>query len=168
MTRAWMVFGLVLSLGLPAWWVRHAERVSTEGEVVILELAPRDPRSLIQGDYMVLRYRLAADLHDTADWPRTGVLAVTVDERDVVTGARRLATDDLRPDERRLVYRLRAGRIRLGAESWFFQEGLGDHYAQARFGELRVDASGAAFLVGLRDADLVPLDPEPESAAATR
>ena len=35
------------------------ERQLASGRLVYLELAPVDPRSLMQGDYMALRYRMA-------------------------------------------------------------------------------------------------------------
>jgi uncharacterized membrane-anchored protein len=35
------------------------ERLLAHGRIVVLELAPVDPRSLMQGDYMQLNYRVA-------------------------------------------------------------------------------------------------------------
>ena len=35
------------------------ERIKTGGEPIFLELAPVDPRSLMQGDYMALRFAIA-------------------------------------------------------------------------------------------------------------
>ena len=35
------------------------ERIVRNGETVLLRIAPRDPRSLLQGDYMALRYTMA-------------------------------------------------------------------------------------------------------------
>jgi len=52
-----------------------------------------------------------------------------------------------------LRYRDRHGDLRLGAEAFFFEEGKGDLYANARYGELRVTGRGDAVLVGLRDAE---------------
>src|SRR5207247_8096849 len=37
------------------------ERQLESGKVVYLELAPVDPRSLMQGDYMALRFKIAND-----------------------------------------------------------------------------------------------------------
>ena len=41
------------------------ERHIAEGEVVYLELAPVDPRSLMQGDYMALNFELSNDIQRT-------------------------------------------------------------------------------------------------------
>ena len=38
------------------------ESLKANGETILLELAPRDPRSLLQGDYMALNYRLHNEL----------------------------------------------------------------------------------------------------------
>lgn len=38
------------------------ERIVKEGTTVLLQLAPRDPRSLLQGDYMALRYAMTSDV----------------------------------------------------------------------------------------------------------
>ena len=38
------------------------EQILENGDTLLLQLAPRDPRSLLQGDYMILRYTLAAKI----------------------------------------------------------------------------------------------------------
>ena len=56
---------LLLSLGLLAminWDIVKREAWLAEGEVVRLELAPVDPRSLMQGDYMTLNYQIMATI----------------------------------------------------------------------------------------------------------
>jgi uncharacterized membrane-anchored protein len=52
---------------------------------------------------------------------------------------------------------VRAGRPKFGTNAFFFEEGTADRYADARYGEIRVDAEGEAILTGLRDRDLRPL-----------
>ena len=49
--------------------------------------------------------------------------------------------------------RVRAGRVRVGTDAYFFQEGMAERYAGAAYGEYRVAADGAAVLTGLRDAE---------------
>jgi uncharacterized membrane-anchored protein len=60
----------------------------------------------------------------------------------------------LADDEVRVRYRRRGHRVRIGAESFFFEEGTAERYATARYGELRVAPDGEVVLVGLRDAAL--------------
>jgi uncharacterized membrane-anchored protein len=47
--------------------------------------------------------------------------------------------------------------VRLGAESFFFQEGHAQLYNGARYGEVRVAPSGTSVLVGLRGQEREPL-----------
>jgi uncharacterized membrane-anchored protein len=51
------------------------------------------------------------------------------------------------------------GTIKLGAESFFFQEGLAPVYNRARYGALHVDASGTSLLVGLADENQNLIEP---------
>jgi uncharacterized membrane-anchored protein len=146
------------------------ERVLAEGQTVFLPLAPVDPRSLMQGDYMVLRYALELEMRHRQgtdpfgelprDVPRHGNLVIAVDERGVGHFARFDDDRPLAPHERLLEYRLRedwGSSLRIGGESFFFEEGSADVYAGAQFGELVIADDGEAVLVGLRDHNLQPL-----------
>jgi len=104
---------------------------------MLLELAPRDPRSLFQGDYMSLRYAITGD--EPGKWPRDGLLQVTLDADSVVRSYRLHGPGaPLGPDEHLLRYRRRAGAIRLGPDAFFFQEGSGSVLP----GEVRRAAGG--------------------------
>src|SRR5690606_17741733 len=61
-TRTLTLVAGLLVLGVVNYAIHGKERVIRNGEVVFLELAPVDPRSLMQGDYMALRFQLAADI----------------------------------------------------------------------------------------------------------
>lgn len=153
--RALFWLGLVLALAPVAWRAARFEQVLAEGTVLLAPLAPVDPRSLMQGDYMRLRY--ADPLPERAGEAGTMIVAVGDDR---VIAFRRL--DDGKPPgpgEYRLHWRRRNGALLLAADSFLFQEGLADLYAGARFAVLRVDESGQALLAGLADADRRPLGP---------
>ncbi|NTX59281.1 GDYXXLXY domain-containing protein [Myxococcus sp. CA051A] len=160
--------GLALALLVPLGLVAQKEHVLATGQTVLLELAPRDPRSLMQGDYMVLDYALTRALNvDGLDGPSSGLLVLKLDEHGVGRFVRMDSPDQpLAPGEFKLSYRTRKGRTRLGAESFFFQEGHADHYARARYGELRAATNGSSVLVGLRDEQRQPLGagPDPEAS----
>lgn len=132
--------------------IYQKEQTLTHGRQVFLKLAPVDPRSLMQGDYMRLRYDLANQLR-TTHLPPDGRLIVQLDAEGVGTTARLEDDKPLAPNETLLRYRDREG-VRLGAESFFFQEGQAELYDKAKYGELRVDASGDSVLVGLRGEKL--------------
>jgi len=142
-------------LALVDFSIAGKERLLAAGKPVYLELAPVDPRSLMQGDYMALNYEMTnAFRQDPAR--KDGHLVVALDERGVARFARFHEGTPLAPGEYLLRYRVR-DRVRLGAESYFFQEGHADRYAGARYGELRVARTGDSVLVGLADDHLRPL-----------
>ena len=131
------------------------EGVLEDGNTMLLRLAPLDPRSLMQGDYMVLRYALANNV-PKKQLANKGCVVVTLDENKVAKFLRVHDDIPLNDGEHLLFYRNRDG-LRMGAESFFFQEGDAKLYSKARYGELKVDKSGASVLVGLRGEDFTPL-----------
>jgi uncharacterized membrane-anchored protein len=150
--------GLVLILAIVNWQIAAKERVLRDGERMLLELAPVDPRSLIQGDYMRLDYAIARELLNHHDWPDDGRIVVVNDADGVARFVRREERGvGLGVAEHLLRYRRRAGQIRIGTDAFYFQEGLADLYRGARYGELRVDADGEGVLIGLRDQARQPL-----------
>jgi uncharacterized membrane-anchored protein len=164
--------GLVIVLGVVNAAIVGKEKHLAEGRVVYLELAPVDPRALMQGDYMALRFELANAVYRAlpkTDGPRRrrhdvdaadGYVVVALDERRV--GAfRRLADDQpLADDELRLRFRVRSGAVKFATNAFFFQEGQGPVYQPAHYGQFRVDAAGELLLVALADEDLQMLTPE--------
>ncbi|MEO8337165.1 MAG: GDYXXLXY domain-containing protein [bacterium] len=156
--RALAMGGLVLALAVPNWAIWQKERTLASGTPMLLELAPVDPRSLMQGDYMRLDYAMARSIDARSGWPNDGLLVVTLDSAGVATFVRRYAPSvPVTAGERLLRYRMRDGRVRVGSNAFFFKEGDANRYARARYGELRVDARGTSVLVGLRDASRMPL-----------
>lgn len=156
-TRGLMLLGALLVLGALNVAIVGKERIRRDGVTVYLALAPVDPRSLMQGDYMALRFALAQELERgvapagaAAREGETRRAAIALDARQVA----HLASADA-PATLQLRYRIRSGRVWLGTNAFFFEEGSAQRFAGARFGEFRVDrTSGEAVLVGLRDATL--------------
>jgi uncharacterized membrane-anchored protein len=148
--------GLALILIVANRDILAKRQVIAEGRQVLLEIQPVDPRSLLQGDYMALRYaeRLMPQEDTIAALPRSGTAIVALD-RDGV--ARFVRVDDNAPlaaDEQRLRFKHArdSGALQYGAEAFFFQEGDAVLYSNAKYGVLRVDADGNSVLVGLADA----------------
>lgn len=141
-------------------WQR--EGLITNGRTVFLALAPVDPRSLMQGDYMALRFQIANEAFSTDNTKdlKDGVIVLAVDERNVGTFKRFADSGTPAPDERLIRYRIRNGQPKLVTNSFFFQEKQGDQYRDAKFGEFRLSNNGEAILVALRDAELNELGPK--------
>lgn len=137
------------------WLIVAKERTLATGSLMLLDMAPRDPRSIMQGDYMTLRYRLAQDIEHAAANALTadGNVIVTLDQNKVAQFVRiDQAGVTLANNEYRLKYRIRNGRAKLATDAYFFQEGQGQIYATARYGKFRVDQQGDTVLIGLCDA----------------
>lgn len=146
---------LLVAVNLTIW---QRENLLRDGQAVLLELAPVDPRSLMQGDYMALRFAVAQKLQPAgvADANVTeGYVVVKRDERNVGVFDRVYRDGEtLAANESRVHYRLRRRDVRIVTNAYFFQEGTAAEYSGARFGELRVAGNGDALLVGMRDKDL--------------
>ena len=151
-------FGLVAVLGTVNVLTGLREQQANSGQVVFLSLAPVDPRSLLQGDYMILRYAISAEASRVSSLSRTGSIVVTLDERNIGQFARIHTPDTpLKNNEILIKYRARNRGLWLGPESFFFQEGDAAIYRSAEYAELRVSNNGSVLLVGLRGPDLEPL-----------
>lgn len=178
---AGLVGGLMLILLVVNMGIAQRERILASGSRVVLALAPVDPRSLMQGDYMALRFEAAeqlppvlarapADVANRIEGRQGGYMALRRDAQ----GVHRLAAvtsrldaslppsgaDDTSrsADSALLEFRLRDGRVRIVTDAWFFPEGSAARYEGARYGELRVDRRGRGLLTGLLDSQLKPLN----------
>ena len=150
----WIWIGLACVLGGAGWGVWSNERILAEGRVVLLELAPIDPRSLMQGDYMALNYALNNTLRQKQ--PRAdGYAVVRLDARQVATLIR--VQPELLPlagDELAIRYRVRNHQMRIATNAFFFQEGHEKDFRTARYGEFRLGANGEPRLTAMLDAGL--------------
>lgn len=155
MRRILLVVLSLATLALCNLAILRNERLLASGETLFLELAPADPRSLIQGDYMRLRYAIEQQAQPAAAarGQRRGHLVVALDAAHVGTFVRLHAGEPLGPGERLLSYRLERQRVRIDPDSFLFQEGLADRYRAAKFGEFKLDGAGGRLLVGLTDGE---------------
>lgn len=144
-----------------AIWQKQ-ELIAT-GRPVFVELAPVDPRSLMQGDFMRLNYSLPSNtslaLSPLRRFGRPYVV-VTLDGRGV---AKMLRVEDpslpAAGSEMRIELTPKDGRWVIVSDAWFFREGDGERWTAARYGEFRVAPDGRALLVGLADANLKRIEP---------
>ena len=86
--RGIVLAALLLVLGGVNYAVWQRERLLAEGQVVLLELAPVDPRSLMQGDFMRLNFRLPAEAtreFEPLRGARRPLVVARRDERGVAT-----------------------------------------------------------------------------------
>jgi len=160
------VVALVVILAAVNWSIYGKEQHLAQGTVVYLQLAPVDPRSLMQGDYMALRFRVANEIYQ--DLPKLqgdrrwrqdvaaadGYAIVVLDEKGIGTfkavhDGQRLASNEIM-----MRYRVRNGEVRFATNAFFFQEGDAELYTPARYGQFRVDKKGELLLTGMYDEQL--------------
>ena len=155
--RASPAAAFLLVAGVTAHAVVDFERVLAAGRIVLIELAPVDPRSLMQGDYMALRFAPDDGLPrrtegGAAPPPRFAYLEVDEEGRARLAGVGESLPAPAGAIGLRI--RMRDGAPSVGPNAFFFQEGQAAGLAGARWGEFRVAADGMALLTHLRDADL--------------
>lgn len=137
------------------------EKVLSEGETVLLALRPVDPRSLMQGDYMTLRFEVCNHIYGLeAESNKFCVVRLDDDRVAHFVSLTNDAEVALREDELLLRYSLEKNSFgrksyTIGSNSYFFQEGTGNKYVAATYGMLKVvtkgEMIGTCSLVGLCD-----------------
>ncbi len=153
-----MLIAVVLAVMNMAIWQK--EQILSEGETVYVKLAPVDPRSLMQGDYMRLRYAVDDEL------PRDR--EINSDKVVIRTNAKAIAEfvrlDDGSPlaaGEKR--FKLDHSRFWAGIKpkSFFFQEGHAKVYENAEYGIFIFAKNNpdSYLLQGLADKDLQEIIP---------
>lgn len=160
LARVLLAIGVLLALGVTQYDVFKKEDIIAHGQRIYVEIQPADPRSIMQGDYMALRFALPNDLwgqeqQNNLKLSGKAFVVATLDARGVAT-VQRLATQDeaLADNAVLLPIKKMKGRWVLVTDAYFFPEGKGRVFAAARFGELRILGQGRALLVGLADKDL--------------
>ena len=145
-----LAINLLLVLVFFVLSVLSKEATLANSRQILVQLAPVDPRSLMQGDYMALNYSITGRI-----WDNGGkYIVVKVDDDNVATFVRQQNDKTLNDGELLIRWTTnKRGRKSIGADNYFFQEGTGDKYAVAHYGLLRVDSDGNCILVGLCDRE---------------
>lgn len=148
-----MILLAVLVLAILNYGIYEKEQIKAHGDTLWLELAPVDPRSLMQGDYMRLRYALAQKVSadSLARHQKRGYLVIRPDAENVAQFVRFHDGGDLKAGEKLLHFHKRYRQVRIVPDSFFFQEGHGKYYENARYGVFKFDGAGRSLLVGLAD-----------------
>ena len=166
---------LIALLGAVNYKVQQFEDVLATGKPVVLKIAPADPRSLMQGDYMVLNYAILSELQQSQfssesneSNETTGIdelspsgkkayILVHLDKNHVATLCE--AQSEIPTDFKHctpnvyLPIRYKGWLPELPSQDYFFAEGKGEHYAQAEYAEYRFK-DGILLLARLLDKDL--------------
>lgn len=144
----------LLLFGALNYGIYEKQQIIATGETLLLELAPVDPRSLMQGDFMRLRYaveRAAVEAPDAEEQKKRGHMVIRSDARRVAAFVRFHAGEELQPGERLIRFHKFYGRFHIVPDSFLFQEGHAAFYEDAKYGVFKFDPDDARLLVGLAD-----------------
>ena len=161
-----LIGGALLTLLVANSAIWQKENLIAHGTKVFVPLAPVDPRSLMQGDYMRLNF---AAINDPALAQLANLrgkrphMVMKLDTRGVASIVRmQKAGDALAADEMLIELTPKDGRWVVVTDAWFFKEGDATLWQTAKFGEFRVLPDGRALLVDMVDADLKAIaEPKP-------
>ena len=174
MKKWYAVLALVLILGGINWSIMEKEAQLSTGDITYLKLIPVDPRSLMQGDYMALRFELSDRIlealpkdSEKKGWrhrdnlsAKDGFIVATLDENKIATFSRLYQAGSLLAvNEIKLQYRIRNKKVKFATNAFFFQEGTAETYEIAKYGQFRVNEKGGLLLAAMYDEKLTLLKP---------
>jgi uncharacterized membrane-anchored protein len=154
------ILTLLVVLGSVGWSIQQKEATLADGRTILLPMGPRDPRSLMQGDYMRLNYdpSLFPSKKVIETLSYKGFVILTLDDKQQATFARMADGEPISSAEIRVRYRRakvgwRNSGIKYAADSFFFEEGQASRFSDARFVMVQVGLNGETVLTGLANAD---------------
>ncbi len=145
------------------------EKHLNSDKFVYLALAPVDPRSLMQGDYMALRLELSDKVYNAILEKEAGRsvpektalndghVIVSLNDLNIGTFKTLYQDQSLSDNEILIHYRMHKKTIELATNAFFFQEGHGELYQDAYYGRFSVDKHGSLLLTGMYDKNLTKL-----------
>jgi uncharacterized membrane-anchored protein len=161
--------------------IASKEALLEQGTVMLLELRPVDPLSLLQGFYMALNFEAEIDISDelelpkgasAQDRPETGLAIMRAAGGGEYVFARIYnAGEALAENEHLLAFKIVYSNfnsvVHIGGGSFFFEEGYEQLYSRARYAEFRVAENGASVLKQLCDQNknVIAILPQGESTS---
>lgn len=157
----------IATLGIANFSIWQFEDILENGEKIVLKLAPRDPRSLMQGDYMILNYAILNELNELKiealdDVEKQYIFYLKLNNEN---GVDQLCGYSLSspPMEfspcRENIYlpiKVQRHQIKMAGMDFFFPEGQRAYFEQAEYGEFRFK-NGKLLLLRLLDKGQNPL-----------
>lgn len=152
------VFIAIIAINLN---INKKQDLIENGEVLLFELAPVDPRSLMQGDYMRLRFKLARKIQDKLYVKNTnktipihqGFAIVEKGKNQVVSFVGLFNNQELKQNQFMVPYKFRKYQIIFTTNAFYFQEGKASHFQKAKYGQFRMSKLGEMLLVKMVDKE---------------
>lgn len=156
-----------------AIWIKNELHIK-QSHSIFVELQPVDPRSLMQGDYMVLNYALYFDDSEYDSASVAELLAqkghvlsyIDVDKNNILVKSTLIKPTHSAQSQHLWLKNPHRSLSALypSSRSFFFAEGLAECYQQAKYAEFKVNAAGQAILVALRGERLKDLGCEQQQS----
>ncbi|MCF6343329.1 MAG: GDYXXLXY domain-containing protein [Devosiaceae bacterium] len=130
------------------------EKIISDGKTIYLALAPVDPRSIMQGDYMRLRYEIETEKTKN----KTGYLILELDDKNIASFVKFDDGTIITLKQIMFKYIAKGSRVNIAPSSFLFQQGLREIYQTAEYGIFKITGK-QHLLVGLADGDLKEIKP---------
>ena len=143
--------------------IYRKEEILKSCELVLLELVPYDPRSIMQGDYMNLAFAVEEKSLKAKPPAQSGFLVIELDKNKVGQFNRFYNHEPLKENEKLIRFKFNPKEIRrslsLKPNSFFFQEGQGQYFSKAKFAILHYNGHQDYVLIGLADENRHKIEP---------
>ena len=142
--------------------IKALNEVRTEGKTVYLDLQPVDPRALMLGDYMALRYaeERVPEGMELEDLPPKGAFVMSLDENNIASVSGLARDAEMSANELKFNYTRTNRSLTFGAPRFYFENGTAEAYENARYGVFKVSPTGQAVLINLADEEFNTLRPD--------
>lgn len=137
-------------------------QILKEGEIVLLEIAPSEQRSKLQGEYMAIRYIIETEMRDES-LPKTfhQGFAVLRSDKDKIGHFVRIYQGETLANNEKLIkfyYRPKSPvKFVVKPDTFFYQEGKNKQYKEAKYAIFHYRGQKEYLLIGLADKNKNPL-----------
>ena len=154
LSKILVIVGVILVGVVTNYSIFQKESLIKNGKEIYLKLAPVDPRSLMQGDYMALRFAISRDIYEAVKNQKSsqGLAVLELNSQNIAKFKSIYQNQPLNSNEVLIKYRKNRHRIKLSTDSYFFEEGSAKKFEKAEYGVFRVNPkTGEAILTNLAD-----------------
>lgn len=147
---------ILVQLAILGVQIGKSERLLANGDLIKLELAPVDPRSLLQGDYLILRYSAISTLKlDDESWNERVIVGLQENANGVYEYSGHFVKGKIVPEDMKkkadvwITGKFKGyENIEYGIENYFVPEGTGlELQEKMKYAYIRVAENGDALLV---------------------
>ncbi|CAK7020691.1 MULTISPECIES: GDYXXLXY domain-containing protein [Fusobacterium] len=157
MKKIFVVLNLLLLMIVFGYSVIKEEK-NLKKATFYIKTVPVDPRSLIQGDYMVLNYDIAESARMEIGNIRKGYIRIKINDLKIAEFIR-IDEEYLPPsnNEISIQFQKNGSNIDIGVNSYLFQEGTGNKFQKAQYAEVIELKNGKLRLKNLLDKDFIKI-----------